>query len=43
MPSIHAFDMRLQRRFGLGRAKLEGIVEVFNVFNHKNSTPSRRT
>ena len=36
LPSIHRFDMRMQRRFDIGRAKVEGIVEVFNVFNHKN-------
>jgi len=29
--------MRLQRRFNLGRqTKIDGIVEVYNVFNHQN-------
>jgi hypothetical protein len=29
--------MRLQRRFPLyGRASVDGILEVFNVFNHAN-------
>ena len=35
-PSIHKFDIRMQRRFDLGRVKVEGIVEMFNVFNHRN-------
>jgi hypothetical protein len=34
---IHRVDMRLQRRFGLGgRAGIDGMIEVFNVFNHEN-------
>jgi hypothetical protein len=34
---IHRVDLRLERRFALhGTAKLDGIVEVFNLFNHKN-------
>jgi Carboxypeptidase regulatory-like domain/TonB dependent receptor len=36
LPNYHRTDVRVQRRFGIGRAKLEGIVEVFNVFNHAN-------
>ena len=37
IPSIHKVDMRLQRRFNLGRqTKIDGIVEVYNVFNHQN-------
>lgn len=36
-PSIHRFDMRLQRDFPLvGGARIAGLVEVFNVFNHEN-------
>jgi hypothetical protein len=36
-PSIHRVDMRLQRRFGLGgKVKVDGIVEMFNVFNRAN-------
>ncbi|MBI3050218.1 MAG: TonB-dependent receptor [Acidobacteria bacterium] len=34
---IHRVDMRLQRRFGLGgRAAIDGMIEVFNLFNHEN-------
>ena len=34
---IHRADLRLQRRFSLGgRRTIDGIVEVFNAFNHKN-------
>ena len=34
---IHRVDLRLQRRFPLGgRAGIDGMVEVFNVFNHVN-------
>jgi hypothetical protein len=37
MPSLHRVDMRIQRRFNLGRnVSLDGIVEAFNVFNHVN-------
>jgi hypothetical protein len=37
LPSIHRVDMRLQRRFRLGRiAAIDGIVEMFNVLNHTN-------
>jgi hypothetical protein len=34
---MHRVDMRMQRRFMLGRTlAVDGIVEVFNVFNHAN-------
>ena len=34
---IHRVDLRIQRRFPLGgRARIEGIVETFNLFNHAN-------
>jgi hypothetical protein len=34
---LHRVDLRLQRRFRLGGpAVIEGIVELFNVFNHAN-------
>ena len=34
---IHRVDMRLQRGFRLGgRARIDGILEVFNVFNRAN-------
>ncbi len=37
LPSMHRVDMRLQRRFTVGRgATVDGIVEVFNVLNHAN-------
>jgi len=32
----HRVDMRLQRRFAVGRAKLDGLLELFNVFNTAN-------
>jgi hypothetical protein len=35
--SIHRLDMRIQRGFALpGHVRLDGIVEVFNVFNRAN-------
>ena len=34
---IHRVDMRIQKRINLGgRRNLEGMFEVFNIFNHKN-------
>jgi hypothetical protein len=34
---LHRVDMRIQRRFRFGsRAGVDGILEVFNVFNHEN-------
>ena len=34
---IHRVDMRLQKRISLGgRRNLDGLIEVFNVFNHAN-------
>jgi Carboxypeptidase regulatory-like domain/TonB dependent receptor-like, beta-barrel len=34
---LHRVDLRIQRRFRLfGRAGVDGILEVFNVFNHEN-------
>jgi hypothetical protein len=34
---IHRVDMRLQKRFTfLGSRSLDGMLEVFNLFNHKN-------
>jgi hypothetical protein len=34
---IHRVDLRLQKRFGLGgRTTIDGIFEVFNVFNREN-------
>ena len=35
--SLHRVDLRILRRFPLrGRAGVDGIVEVFNAFNHAN-------
>ena len=35
--SLHRVDLRLQRRFRLGgRASIDGMMEVFNLFNHEN-------
>ena len=36
LPSMHRMDMRLQKRFVVGRMKIDGIVEVFNVANRAN-------
>jgi hypothetical protein len=36
IPSFHRMDVRLQKRFNIGRARLEGMLEVFNLFNHAN-------
>ena len=34
---IHRVDLRIQRRFPLGgQAGIDGILEIFNVFNHFN-------
>jgi hypothetical protein len=34
---IHRVDMRLQKRISLGgRRNVDGMIEVFNVFNHAN-------
>ena len=34
---IHRVDMRLQKRISLGgRRNIDGMIEVFNVFNHAN-------
>ena len=33
---INRVDVRLMRRFNLGRATVDGIVEVFNLFNYEN-------
>jgi hypothetical protein len=35
--AIHRFDMRLQKRLALGsRVTLDGLFEVYNLFNHAN-------
>jgi hypothetical protein len=34
---VHRVDLRFQRRFALGGARsIDGIIEVFNAFNHAN-------
>jgi hypothetical protein len=40
VPSVHKVDARLQKEFSLGHAKIDGIVELFNAFNHANFAPS---
>ncbi len=38
-PNVYNLDMRLSRTFHLGgKVSLEGVIEVFNVFNHYNVT-----
>src|SRR5262249_26279388 len=35
--AIHRVDMRLQKRISLGgKRNIDGMLEVFNVFNHAN-------
>lgn len=36
LPAIQRLDVRLQQRVHVGRISLDGILEVFNVFNHRN-------
>lgn len=37
VPGLHRVDVRLQRRFKLGgKATIDGMLEVFNLFNHAN-------
>jgi len=37
IPSMHRVDLRLQKQFRFGRdVSIEGIVEVFNLFNYAN-------
>ena len=33
---IHRVDMRLQKRFNVGHLKVDGMIEVFNLFDHAN-------
>ena len=33
---IHRVDTRFTKRFVFGRIKLDGVWELFNVFNHEN-------
>jgi hypothetical protein len=35
--SLHRVDLRVQRRFAFGgRARIDGMIEVFNLFNYEN-------
>ena len=34
--SLSRLDMRLQKRFNIGRVDLDGMLEVFNLFNRPN-------
>jgi hypothetical protein len=38
MPMQATMDVRLTRRFDVGRLKIDGIFEVFNLFNRTNYT-----
>jgi hypothetical protein len=39
-PPLHRVDMRISRRFAFGsRARIDGIFEVYNLFNRKNFDP----
>ena len=38
LPMQAAVDVRLARRFALGRVSVDGIFEVFNLFNRSNYT-----
>jgi hypothetical protein len=41
LPAIHRVDMRLQKRISFTQKfKVDGIFEVFNVFNRKNYDPT---
>jgi hypothetical protein len=41
LPPIHRVDMRLQKRISFTQKfKLDGIFEMFNVFNRKNFDPT---
>jgi hypothetical protein len=33
---VHRVDVRLQKRLPLGLVKVDGMLEVFNLFNHQN-------
>jgi hypothetical protein len=33
---LHRMDLRLQKRFAFGRVRVDGMAEVFNLFNHEN-------
>jgi hypothetical protein len=33
---IHRVDLRLQKRLPLGHVRVDGMLEVFNLFNHAN-------
>lgn len=36
LPDLFQVDLRVARRFPLGRLELEGVAEVFNLFNREN-------
>jgi len=41
--SYFALNARLSRGFALGSARIEGIVEVFNLTNHRNDVTRNTT
>ena len=41
LPPLHRVDMRLQKRFSVTqRVKIDGIFEIFNLFNRANYDPT---
>ena len=34
--AIHRVDMRVMRRFNIGQVNIDGMLEVFNLFNREN-------
>ena len=41
LPAMHRVDMRLQKRISFTqKIKVDGIFEVFNLFNHANYDPT---
>ena len=43
LPSTASVDLRVSRAFPIGRSKIEGIFEAFNLFNRINYTSANTT
>jgi hypothetical protein len=43
LPNTASLDLRVSRSFPIGKSKLEGIFEVFNLFNRINYTAASQT
>jgi Carboxypeptidase regulatory-like domain len=43
LPNTASLDLRVSRSFPIGKSKLEGIFEVFNLFNRINYTAANQT